>query len=196
MKKKLLKHTLFISLAIWFIWSFCFWLDIWWNWEIDEDFPYQDEHTSTLIKCDGNTDLWNCTSIKEDKESWNETIIRRLLWVFGLDSSKERDLKFIDYAKAIMNIALWLISFITLVMTIYTFYMMIFSDNEAWIKKAKWNLIGIFTALAIIWLARLIVSFIFRWYQSNWKRKQDVIPTGNITMINNESINKQIYLTI
>jgi ABC-type lipoprotein release transport system permease subunit len=54
------------------------------------------------------------------------------LEVFGLDYStdRERDLKFIDYAKAIMNMALALVAFIALVMTIYTFYMVIFSEND------------------------------------------------------------------
>jgi fumarate reductase subunit C len=53
------------------------------------------------------------------------------LGVFGLDTDANKDLKFIDYAKAILNMALSLISFIALVMTIYTFYMMFFTDNDA-----------------------------------------------------------------
>ena len=106
------------------------------------------------------------------------------------------DLKFIDYAKAIMNMVLGLISFIALIMTIYTFYMMFFSDSETWIKKAKESLIGIFIALAVIWLAWLIVSFIFRWYNSNLKQKEDDIGEGIVTLMNNNAQDYQIYLTI
>jgi NADH:ubiquinone oxidoreductase subunit 6 (subunit J) len=90
--------------------------------------------------------------------------------------------------------ALSLISFIALVMTIYTFYMMFFTDNDAWIKKAKWNLIWIFIALGVIWLAWIIVSFIFRWYQSLWKDKENEIPNMNISL--DYQIDNQIYFTI
>lgn len=109
------------------------------------------------------TDLWNRVSIKEP--NW---ILNWLLDVFGLNSEKlSWDHKFLNYAKGILNIALWLISVIALIMTIYTFYMMFFSENEAGIKKAKWNLVWIFIALWVIGLAWIIVSFIFWRYQSN-----------------------------
>jgi hypothetical protein len=99
-----------------------------------------------------------------------DSIIGQLLSIFWLNNSAlSWDHKFIKYVRWILNMALGILSMIALVMTIYTFYMMFFSDNEAWTKKAKGNLIGIFIALAIIWLAWLIVSFIFRWYQSHWQ---------------------------
>ncbi len=59
----------------------------------------------------------------------------------------DRDHKFIDYAKAILNLALSLIAFIALIISIYTFYLMIFSDNDKSIENAKKNLTGIFIAL-------------------------------------------------
>ena len=136
-------------------------------------FPYNDNtDTLDLNECDNQlwhcTDLWNQVDIRNNGN--NLSIINRLLSVFGLDSDTlSWDHKFLNYAKAILNIALWLLSLIALIMTIYTFYMMFFTDNETWIKKAKWNLVGIFIALAIIGLAWLIVSFIFRWYQNNWQ---------------------------
>ena len=192
MIKNFIKYCLIIPLFIWSIWSICLWL---WYDSPDVPFPYKDKDVDAL-DCDENTDLWNCTSIKEDEKNlWNDTIIRKLLWIFGLNTDKWNDLKFIDYAKAVVNIALALTALIALIMTIYTFYMVIFSENEAWIKKAKWNLIGIFIALGIIWFAWLIVSLIFRWYQSNWKRHQDEI-TWNISMTMDGYINDQIYLTI
>lgn len=185
-----------IPIIIWFIWSFCLW-ELWtWNyWDLETKFPIKSEVTSNL-KCNSSTDLWNCTSINEK----DNTIIVRLLEVFWLDNdtSKDKDLKFIDYAKAILNMALGLISFITLIMSIYTFYLMIFSENEAGIKKAKWNLVGIFIALCIIWLAWLIVSVIFWRYQSQWKNRENDIEwnaTNAITSMNYIT-NNQIYLTI
>lgn len=177
---------------LWFFWSFCFWQ--WDIYSLSADFPYQNDNVSNL-QCDGNTDLWNCTSIKEDEWlSSDETIIRRLLWIFWLDTSKGKDLKFIDYLRAIMNMALGLVAFIALIITIYTFYMMIFSENEDWIKKATWNMRWIFIALVIIWLAWLIVSFIFWRYQDNRKNKESEL-SENITMINNDH-NNQIYFSI
>lgn len=180
-----------IPIIIWFIWSFCLW-QLWtWNyWELEEKFPYENTKTSGL-KCDSSTDLWNCTSVNEKED----TIIVRLLEVFWLDNdtSKDKDLKFIDYAKAILNMALGLISFITLIMTIYTFYMVIFSENEAWIKKAKWNLVGIFIALCVIWLAWSIVSVIFWRYQNQWKIREKSIEwnAANATTAMNNVINNQ-----
>lgn len=126
----------------------------------DEAFPFSWSPTTS----DDNTDIGNRVDIREN------SIMNQLLEVFWLDSDALWwDHKFLNYAKAILNMALWLLSMIALIMTIYTFYMMFFTENEAWIKKAKWNLVGIFIALAIIGLARIIVSFIFRWYQSNWQ---------------------------
>ena len=187
-----------IPIIIWFIWSYCLW-EIWtWNyWELESKFPYESKATSDL-KCEGGTDLWNCTSIKEK----DDTIIVRLLEVFGLDNdtSKPKDQKFIDYARAILNMALALVSFVALIMTIYTFYMMIFSESEAWIKKAKWTLFGIFVAFCIIWLAWLIVSVIFWRYQNQWKNKEKYIEenaANAVTAMSNIIDNQnQIYLTI
>ena len=162
-----------ISIIVWFAWSFSLWLN--WNyWYLDDKFPYEDEEKLVCNK--SSTELWECTSVREK----DDTIIVRLLEVFGLDYStdRERDLKFIDYAKAIMNMALALVAFIALVMTIYTFYMVIFSENDEWIKKAKWNLVGIFIALAVIWLAWLIVSVIFWWYEDNWESREWYIETN------------------
>jgi len=185
MFNKLIRYLIITPVILLSISSFCLWQE-WYlriNGKLNNNFPYQDTRTDNLV-CDGGTDLWNCTSVKEDeKRWWEETIIRRLLWVFGLDTSKGKDLKFIDYARAIMNIALGLVAFIALIMTIYTFYMIFFSENEAWIKKAKENLTGIFIALAIIWLAWLIVSFIFWWYQSNWKLKEENIRNLDISEV-------------
>lgn len=191
--KKLLKSILTLSI-ICIIWSSLCLAKLFWDGEtkIVNDFPYPHESLE-YIECDQDTDLWNCTVIKPEKIWGWDTIIIRLLWQFWLDTSGDRDLKLIDYVRAILNMALWLLSLVALIMTIYTFYMMFFSENEAGIKKAKWNLVGIFIALGIIWLAWLIVSFIFWRYKEQWVKNQTNIPEDTITY-NTDILINNIYL--
>ena len=155
---------------------------------IDGSSPYNNPYINDKNDKNNRSDLSELVDIKGDN-----SIINRLLGVFWLDNI-EWDHKFISYVRWILNIALSLLSMIALIMTIYTFYMMFFTENEAWAKKAKWNLIGIFIALAIIGLAWLIVSFIFRWYQTNWKARESNLGTHNITMVSSGLYN-QFYLT-
>ena len=193
---KIIKHIMTIWIIVWITGVFCMceWqrYSFWWT-SLSTDMPYIQD--AELPTCD-STNIWDCVSIKE--ETKEDSIIIRLLWVFGLDTDRNNDHKFLDYARAIINMALWLVALIALIMTIYTFYMMFFTENEAWIKKAKWNLVGIFIALGILWLAWIIVSFIFRWYQSNWKWRENDIQSNNIvvTYSNTKQNNNQIYLTI
>ena len=183
--------SLGIIIGLWWFWL-CEWQKFGWE-TLESDNPYTKRYQEKLPECD-STNIWDCVSLNEE----NDTIIVKLLWVFWLDNDTWKDHKFIDYARAIINMALWLVSFIALIMCIYTFYMMFFTENEAWIKKAKWNLVGIFIALGILWLAWIIVSFIFRWYQSNWQERESDIISGTVAMqINSKSTNdKEIYLTI
>ena len=153
--------------------------------------PYTNKKTE-FPEWKDSTNLWDLVSVKENDNS----IIIKLLWVFWLDTNRNNDHKFLDYARAIINMALGLVAFIALIMSIYTFYMMFFSENEAGIKKAKWNLIGIFIALAIIWLSWLIVSFIFRWYENSWYNRQDEIKEAAITLMVNQELSNQIYLNV
>lgn len=195
---KITKSILGLSMTF-LVWlSFCHWAPFWVGLQEDKsyDFPFDKVEK---VQCDENTDLWSCVSIKEDETRWwDETIIRRLIKVFNLDileNVENQDHKFLNYVKAILNVALWLLSMVALVMTIYTFYIMFFTENEAWAKKAKQNLVGIFIALAIIWLSWLIVSFIFRRYKNSWLDRQKVIEESNITMVDKEPRN-QIYFSV
>ena len=190
--KKLSKYIMAIWIITWIIGSF--WICIWQRVEFQgTELSKENQYQPPSITED-HTELSDQVSIDEK----DGTIIINLLEVFWLDKERGRDHKFIDYAKAIMNMALWLISFIALIMTIYTFYMMFFSENEAGIKKAKWNLFGIFIALAIIWLAWLIVSIIFRWYEKNWREKEDFIQSNNVSMniYYEDPSNNNVYLVI
>ena len=182
--RKLIKYMLSISTII-FMWiSLCHWAPFWVTQK--DTFPFEPPE-DTQCK-DWSTDLWNCVIVKDD--DW---ILKGLFSIFNIDIVKDDDHKFLNYVKAILNMALGLLSMIALVMTIYTFYLMFFTDNEAWAKKAKWNLVGIFIALAIIWLSWLIVSFIFRWYKENRQNNPQIEEW--ITMLNNELSNK-IYFSV
>ena len=187
------KNAVYLMSLIVIIWLGYFWLCEWQGYRVSEletDMPYIPSQ-SPLPECD-STNIWDCVSIKEKKD----TIIVRLLNVFWLDDDTERDHKFIDYARAIINMALWLVAFIALLMSIYTFYMMFFTENEAGIKKAKGNLVGIFIALGILWLAWIIVSFIFWWYQSNWKENEDDIQSNKISATIDSTLKNNIYLNV
>ena len=171
MIKKNLKKLLILFISSIPLYCVCFWIG---NWQEEFKFPYDNEYQK-----DPTTELHNQVDI--DKEYGEKSILSKLLEVFWFNRDVFYwDHKFIYYVRAILNMALWLLSFIALITVIYTFYMMFFTENEAWIKKAKWNLVGIFIALAVIWLAWLIVSFIFWWYQKNWKANETEIESWNI----------------
>ena len=164
MIKKILKHTLLTLFIFFGLCSFSFAQLNEYNFE----YPYPEGNfPGDTPTC---TD-WDCSEfIPQTPIDDQDSIMGQLLSIFWLNNDAlSWDHKFIKYVRWILNIALWVLSQIALIMTIYTFYMMYFSDNEAGTKRAKQNLVGIFIALAIIWLAWLIVSFIFRRYQSNWE---------------------------
>jgi hypothetical protein len=71
-----------------------------------------------------------------------------------------------NYVKWILNILLWLVSFLSLVMIIFAFYLIFFSKGEEAVGKAKKILIGVGIALTIMWLARFIASFFFDIYRT------------------------------
>lgn len=187
MIKKTFKILMTICIFSLSIHCICLWWDLWVE---PNDVKWPREETYIQPDSD-NTKIGDKVDIKSDN-----SIMIRLLQVFWLDTNAfDWDHKFLNYVRAILNMALWLLSMAALIMIIYTFYLMFFTDNDAWIKKAKWNLVGIFIALVIIWIAWLIVSFIFRWYQDNWKKNEDKI-SGNTTMNYELNDNNQIYLTI
>ena len=192
MIKRISKIILSLCIFTLPICSICLWLDRWDKWE---DNVYKFHYDNTYVSPDSNkTDLQDKVDI--GKENPEKSIMIKILEIFWLNTSAFGwDHKFINYVRAILNMALWLLSFIALIMVIYTFYTMFFSKDDKSFGKAKWNLVGIFIALAIIWLARLIVSFIFRWYQSNWKSRERDIETGKVSMITDID-NNSIYLTI
>ena len=70
------------------------------------------------------------------------------------------------YIRGIINLLLGLTSFIALIMVIFSFYLLFFSEDAKGMDKVKKNLKGVAIALIILGLSRSIVSFIFNFYQT------------------------------
>jgi NADH:ubiquinone oxidoreductase subunit 6 (subunit J) len=68
------------------------------------------------------------------------------------------------YVKNLLNIALGLTSFISLILVIFAFYLILFDKGEEGVKKAKKILIGVAIAIALMGLSWIIVSFFFSLY--------------------------------
>ena len=98
----------------------------------------------------------------------NQSLLNSFLNMFGFGGSEYDGQvpKAIIYLKFIINLLLSLVSFIALVVIIYAFYMMFFTEDAKGIEKVKKSLTGVVIALVIMGLSRLIVSFIFDFYDS------------------------------
>lgn len=131
----------------------------------------------------GNTNDWQVNTdfngiIKEwmnDSENW----LKRLLRLFMPNSDMynwEDNPSFIFYLKTIVNLLLSFVSFIALILVIYAFYMIFFKKDEAGFTLARQIIKWVVIALFVIWLSRIVVSFLYRfenentqnlWYKSN-----------------------------
>ena len=70
----------------------------------------------------------------------------------------------IEYVKMLLNMALGLVSFISLILVIIAFYLIFFDKGEDGVKKAKKILTGVAIAIALMWFSWIIVSFFFNLY--------------------------------
>ncbi len=105
-------------------------------------------------------------------EHSDKTLLNSFLSMFWLNTFKNNDgvPNALVYIRFIINLLLWLVSFIALVMIIYSFYLMFFSEDTQGMERVKKNLKGVAIALVILGLSRIIVSFIFNFYQDNLKK--------------------------
>ena len=71
------------------------------------------------------------------------------------------------YLKTIVNLLLSFVSLIALILMIYAFYMIFLKKDEAGITTAKQIIKGVIIALFVIWLSRIVVSFLFRFENKN-----------------------------
>jgi len=89
--------------------------------------------------------------IKTDTNE-STSILQRLTDFFRLSGTSydTGTSKATNYVKRILNILLGLVSFLSLVMIIFAFYLIFFSKGEEGAAKAKKILIGVGIALAIM----------------------------------------------
>ena len=129
--------------------------------------------------------FWNGMTYGVDQNGiTSQSLVASFLEIFGFntDDYQGKMPKAIIYAKSIINLLLSLLSFVALIILIYTFYLMFFSEDGKWFDKVKSNLKGLLLWFVFLWLSWIIVSFIFNFYE-----KKILQDNAEITM---ESDNK------
>ena len=129
----------------------------------DTSFPYEiqgEEYVEGTATTEIASEL-----ITPDTQN-DKSLLQRLTDYFRLSNTQYDDpnTPATNYVKRILNILLWLVSFLSLVMIIFAFYLIFFSKGEEAVGKAKKILIGVGIALAIMWLSWFIASFFFDIY--------------------------------
>lgn len=132
--------------------------------EVDSAFPYQIQGEDYVPVTDATTEI--ATDIIKPDTHEETSILKRLTDFFRLSGTSYDTWtsKALNYVKRILNILLWLVSFLSLVMIIFAFYLIFFSKGEEAVTKARKILIGVGIALAIMGLARFITSYFFDIY--------------------------------
>lgn len=158
----------FLSLLILGLISF-FWTfgvsnaQVFWN---NEWFPYDDTPVSKDLDTISNTEDLGSLAAQGIVKS-DDTLLNSFLNMFGFGGAEYEGVpKALIYVKFIINLLLWLVSFIALVIILYSFYMMFFTEDSKGIEKVKKNLTWVAIALVILGLSWIIVSFIFDFYQT------------------------------
>jgi len=136
----------------------------------DEPFPYDvqgQEYNPTATSEENMTNL--ATDVIKTDTQTSTSVLQRLTNFFRLSGTSynpggTNTSTATNYVKRILNILLGLVSFLSLVMIIFAFYLIFFSKGEEGAAKAKKILIGVGIALAIMWLSRFIASFFFNIY--------------------------------
>jgi len=103
-------------------------------------------------------------------------------WVYS-----QSDNKALDYIKMIINIALWLVTLISLLLLIYAFYLMFFSQAEEALTKARKVFIWVMIALWVMWISYFITSFIFFVYKKT-TNQQEIWQIQNLQIISTENV--------
>lgn len=131
----------------------------------DAGFYYGTEYEGTNLNDEQKTEL--AQVIKDDSINTNDTTLlykirqyfRLTWWLYDQDKTPAT-----AYINMIINMALWLTSFISLILILFAFYLMFFQKEEEGFEKAKKILIGVAIALVVMALSWLIVSFFFEIY--------------------------------
>lgn len=126
-------------------------------------FPYEIQGEDYIQEEDQETNL--AALIKEDTND-STSLLQKLTDYFRLSGTSydTGTSKAIYYVRRILNMMLGLVSFLSLVMIMFAFYLIFFSKWEDAVTKAKKILTGVAVALAIMWLSWFIASFFFDVY--------------------------------
>lgn len=162
--QRIIRNIFYILGGILAIWTFVPAISVGqWFSEAESAFPYE---VTTTPKGADTTNLSNI--VKQDAVNPTTSVLKRLTDFFRLSGTSYDTWtsKATNYVKRILNILLGLVSFLSLVMIIFAFYLIFFSKGEDGVGKAKKILIGVVIALAIMWLSRFIASFFFDIYKA------------------------------
>lgn len=128
-----------------------------------QDFPYIKVTPAEKSK---NLDIGS--AIKTNIIKDNQSIIAKLLTAIGFPLPiNYSDEPATAYISDLVNFFLGLVSFIALCVLLYGFYMIFFWEWEAGVAKAKKIVRGSAIAIAILFLSRFIISYLFFIYNSN-----------------------------
>jgi hypothetical protein len=130
-----------------------------------EDFPYQINWKNIEIKKDQVTDLWSelKKEVTKDVVKSPNSIVTKLFDLFRLSQTPydKWEGKALLYIQRILNMLLGLVAFISLILSIFAFYLIFFSKWEDWVTKAKKILTWVAIAIFVTWISRLLVSYLF-----------------------------------
>jgi len=161
----IIKNIFYILGAILALWTFVPVISVGQQFS-DTQFPYDINSTTQPQGTDETTNLANV--IQQDTVNPTTSILKRLTNFFRLSwtsyDNPNSTSKATDYVKWILNILLGLVSFLSLAMIIFAFYLIFFSKGEDGVGKARKILVGVGIALAIMWLSWFIASFFFDIY--------------------------------
>lgn len=132
--------------------------------ETESGFPYDIQGDAYVETDDAPTNL--ATDLIKPDTQESTSLLSKLTDSFRLSGTSydTGTSKATNYVKRILNILLGLVSFLSLVMVIFAFYLIFFSKGEEAVGKAKKILVGVGIALAIMGLSRFIASFFFDIY--------------------------------
>ncbi len=125
----------------------------------DSSFFYGDDLTQNP-----NTSI--NTVIKEDVANASDGVLKQILTVFNLNRFVAMsNSSALEFAKYIINIALWLVTFIALIVILYGFAQIFFAKDDDGLSKAKNIVRWAAIAIAIIAVSWFIVTFLFNIYE-------------------------------
>lgn len=167
---KIMKHILYILGWIFALWTLMPAISVGQFTPSESNFPYDIQGKEYNAADETFTDGVVTTDIAQKiiKSDTNAptSILKRLTDFFRLSGTSYNTGTSVatNYVKRILNILLGLVSFLSLVMIVFAFYLIFFSKGEEGVTKAKKILIGVGIALAIMWLSWFIASFFFDIY--------------------------------